>query len=118
MSVIDGLRLWQWGAHTFARVVQNGDVQPWFKPQALVSVEPILGANTRYVDVGGITYEALQLRAVFANVAARDAVLAAVGTVAPLTNIGGATVSAVLVSAVPINLGPGYYAADLTLERL
>jgi hypothetical protein len=117
MSILDGIRTWTWGTHTFGRVLSGSDSQPWFKQTTLSTSEPVLGASTRYVDLGGTTTEPLALRICFADMTAREDMVAAVGTVALLTNLTGQTSQAFLKDATRVNLAD-LALADVTFEAV
>ncbi len=122
MPLSSSLKHWSFNGATFARSI-SGEWQAWFEWQAITQIDPILGASSRVIDVGGATPQPLTVRAVFDDKAARDALCAVGGVFTPteavLNNGLGQSCTALLTKAQPVSLGVGgLHAAEFTFEMV
>ena len=101
-------------------VAADGPIFPeWFKKRVEVTIDPVLGADARYVDIGAVVYDPVELVAQFATTGARNAIRDRVGTVATLEDDDGRSCQALLKSAEEIRVakpGSGVYRLAVEFE--
>jgi len=113
MALDDTLILYQYINVQFNRL--NPSAELWFAPQAVANIEPILDAQTFYVDMGGINIPAWMISGSFENETQRDLLLSKIRTTGTLQKVGkGLSRTVLLFTAVPTFVMPGLWTADMT----
>lgn len=119
MAYLDDLQLWHFIGQPAARLLSStSNWEEWFDEETILSIEPILDTQERYIDIGGTSYGALQLTLAFPDAAARSAFMALRGIPGTLTRPGRAGV-AVMRRCQPIASGHnGFVLLNCTFEAL
>jgi hypothetical protein len=95
---------WSFGGDDFAVAASDPVFPEWFLKRVERTVDQVLGADARYVDIGGYSYEDLDLVAQFTTSAARSAIEARLGTVDTLEDDDGRSCQALLDTFEPIRV--------------
>lgn len=112
---------WAFDGITFDVAADGAIFDEWFAEKTERTIDPVLGGTTRYVDIGGVTYDPLTLVAQLTSKTTRDSLIAKRGGTGTLTDDDGRSVSALLAEATPVRVKTptsGYYRATLVFERL
>lgn len=122
MPFLDGLQNWTFkGIAAARRIDSDQEWEEWFEEDTILSIEPILDSNERYIDIGGTANGALQLPFAFATLADRAAFLAQRGTTGVLARLGYNPKSRVAVFRRAQELASGndaFYLLACTFEAL
>ena len=104
---------------TFVRQV-SGEFERFFSPQAAYATSKILRGTTRrtVIDVAGVDYPALTLRAEFTTAADAATCRDLTGQQGTLTNTRGQSATVLLAKAIRTETPSYAYTLDLTFERL
>lgn len=108
------INAWQFANVYFRRVETDGN--NWFQAQIVMSNEAILdGGGARYIDIGGLNYADLSVRAAFPTSAQRNLFCTKVGARQALVNGRGRSCYAIMANATPVTSQDGiYWYADAT----
>ena len=118
MSHPSRLATYAFAGVTFARRLEADEFPPWFNADPQYTKDIVLGGALAYVDFGADVYPPLVFRRAWCLTSAdRATLIAALKTTGTLANSHGQSVSATLVSAVPLRGGSyRYFWIDLTFE--
>lgn len=113
---------WSFKGTSFERIL-SGDSDPrWFPADVATTVDVIAGdpaaTPRRYVDIGAVEHETLELTAAVLTTTARDALVGYRGTMGTLTRPGGQNATALLRRADNLARRGSYYRIRLVFELL
>lgn len=120
MAFLDDIKLWSFRGVPFAVKLQStSEWDEWFQETTIMSIDPILDSTDRYVDIGGVTYSQVSLRAAFDTVGDRNAFAAMRGTTGLLVRPGSISRQALFTSLKQIASGtPDYALLDITFDAI
>lgn len=118
MALADVAPAWTFQGVQLCRMVDGDSWPTWFAENTLAQIDPILGSNERYVDIGGLELQPLQIRVAFQTKAERDQIRAKRGQIGTLTNVEGDSRRALLQTCQPVGTQYGFYVADVTFQAV
>lgn len=102
---------------SFRRIAEPG-FEPWWGITAEYTADPVLRGSQQYVDIGGVTFPPLTIRAWFSSLADRTAFkLFTALPPSTLSNDRGRTAQAILVQTTEVDYLAGAYVMDCVFEK-